>query len=209
MTATVHLEEGWVVNPSREFGKYAAGHREIDNTRTIATFLENLNRLSGLPLLTDEEMERLFGEETTTVIRVLDEYNKKHRLCADCTNRCCLIARCELYDPEFDSCPIHEMRPLVCRMHFCKLFQFEGSLLAENLSDIFFECLLAADRGGNSRVRLFDAPPMAITAPLLIEKTAPITQALKKGKINPAKATELIHWEAAKYRVERINEPGY
>jgi len=174
----------------------------IDKVKTVGLFLKNIDRLSRLPLLTDPEMDCLFGPDVKAAIAVLDDYNRSKQLCAHCSKRCCLVARCELYAPEFNACPIHEIRPLVCRMHFCQQFQADCKSLIDQVSDIFFDCLLTADREGNPRVKLFDAPPLVLPAPLLVEKTAPLAQAVRDGKLEARKGLELIRREAEKYRTE-------
>jgi hypothetical protein len=170
----------------------------------VRTFMERLGELSLLPLVTDNEMGELFGKEVISALAELDRYNRQSQLCANCRNHCCLVAHCELYAPQFHQCPIHDLRPVLCRFHYCNKFQTECSSLVEEVSDIYFECLLAADRDGNPRVRLFESPPLARYCLNLVNVAAPLVSAVRDGNINPENAAKLIHSEAAKYRMTPI-----
>jgi hypothetical protein len=86
-------------------------------------------------------------------------------------------------------------------MHFCKQFSANGNKLVDQVCDIFFECLLAADRAGNPRVRLFDSPPLAMASPDLVERTAPFAKAVREDSMEPHTALRLIGREAEKYRI--------
>jgi hypothetical protein len=172
-----------------------------ENVKTVRTFLENVEKLSRLPLITNREMNFLFGDKVALVLGVLDNYNRQKQLCSNCEKRCCLIARCEIYAPQFAQCPIHELRPLVCRLHFCHYFQTDHNSEVREMSDVFFNCLLAADRDGNPRVRFFDSPPLAIAAPGLVEIIAPWAKSVREDKMNPLEALRLIYHEAGKYRM--------
>ena len=173
----------------------------MDMARAVETFLEQVDRLTRLPLILDAEMGTLFGREVVSAVEVLDRYNREQGLCMRCESRCCQTCRCELYAPQFSGCPIREFRPVLCRLHFCNRFLAGGGPLVEELGDIFFESLLAADHQGNPRVRLFEAPPLAISAPDLVAATSPWIGAVRAGTLDAAEAERAVRKEAEKHRI--------
>lgn len=68
--------------------------------------------------LTDEEFEALFGAEIAGLIRDIDELSKQK--CLECRGKCCQEVGCRVYSDKFASCPVYEIRPSVCRYHFCR-----------------------------------------------------------------------------------------
>ena len=75
--------------------------------------------------------------------------------------------------------------------------------MVEELGDIFFDSLLAADRYGSTRVRLFDSPPLAQSAPNLVAATTHWVNAVREGSLNPEYAEKLVLHEAEKYCIAR------
>jgi len=177
----------------------------MDKQKAINNFLDYVERLSWLPFITDSEMNMLFGEEVSAALAELDRFNRERQICRHCEKRCCQIANCELYAPQFQRCPIYSLRPVVCRLHFCHKFHVPGNSVIEELSDIFFDSLLAADRYGSTRVRLFDNPPLAMSSPAFIAATSSWMSAVREGSLAPVKAGKLIRREAAKYRIVRTS----
>jgi len=171
----------------------------MDKKKAINNFLRYIDKLHRLPLITDSEMLELFGEEVITAVAEIDRFNHEGQICSRCQSRCCLVAGCELYAPEFGQCPIFEFRPVLCRLHFCHRFNDAGRSMVIELGDIFFDSLLAGEQNDNDRVRLFESPPLAKHAPGLIKATAPWVDAVRKGSLNPEYARALICVEAAKY----------
>ena len=176
----------------------------MDKEKAIAIFLERVERLAQLPLVTDLEMDELFGEGVAAALSELNRFNQKEQICLHCRNRCCQVSNCELYAAQFSQCPIYDFRPVVCRLHFCHRFQIGGSTLVTELTDIFFDSLLAADRNGSEKVRLFDCPPLAITSPDFIAVTSPWVNAVREGSLNPEYASQLIRQKAEKYRTTHL-----
>ena len=76
--------------------------------------------------LTDEEFEVLFGAEIAGLIRTLSALSKQK--CLECRGKCCQEVGCKLYSDKFTSCPIYEIRPSVCRYHFCQQVLNEAPL---------------------------------------------------------------------------------
>lgn len=176
----------------------------MDKKRAIENFLEHVEYLDRLPLITDGEMDGLFGEEVSAAVAGLNNYNQAKEICMNCESRCCQATGCELYAAQFERCPIHDFRPVVCRLHFCHRFYDAGSSLLKELGDIFFDSLLAADRDGSTKVRLFDSPPLARCSPDLIAVTSPWVEAVREGSLSPEYAGELIRREAEKYRITSV-----
>ncbi len=186
-----------------KFASKAAGEAGMLNQeKAVRNFLEHVDSLTQLPLITDSEMRILFGEEVMAAIEQLDRYNQAERLCSGCESRCCLACRCELYAPEFGCCPIYEYRPVLCRLHFCNDFRAAGNSIIVELGDIFFDSLLAADREGNPRVRLFESPPLTNAAPALVRAASPWVEMVREGTINPDHALSAIIREAQRYHSE-------
>lgn len=171
----------------------------MDKKKAINSFLEHVDKLQRLPLITDSEMLKLFGEEVATAVAEIDRFNHEGQICSRCQSRCCPVAGCELYALEFGQCPIFEFRPVLCRLHFCHKFNDAGRSMIIELGDIFFDSLQAAEQAGSDRVRLFESPPLTRHAPGLITATAPWVDAVRKGSLNPEYAIELICVEAEKY----------
>lgn len=172
----------------------------MDMVTAVETFLEQVDRLTRLPLITDAEMGTLFGREVVSAVEVLNRHNREKDVCRRCESRCCQACHCELYAPQFSRCPIQDLRPVLCRLHFCSWFGEAGGQLVKELGDIFCESLLAADRDGNARVRLFESPPLAMSAPGLVAVTVPWVEAVRDGRMDAESAEKAVRREAEKYR---------
>ena len=172
----------------------------MNKKKAVACFLEYVEQLSCLPLITDLEMYELYGEEVSNAVAEMDRVNQEERFCLHCQSRCCLACGCELYAPQFDQCPIFNFRPVLCRLHYCHRFNTAGRSIAVELGDIFFDSLLAAEQAGIAKVRLFESPPLAANAPGLITATAPLMDAVRTGSLDPKHANKLINQEARKYQ---------
>jgi len=173
----------------------------MNKEKAINSFLGRIEQLTRLPLITDSEMNELFGEEVAAALATLNRYNIEEKICQRCENRCCYTSRCELYAPQFSECPIYGLRPVVCRLHFCHRFEATCSSLIVELGDIFFDSLLAAERNGSDRVRLFDTPPLEATSPQLVAVTSPWVDAVREGRLGPGDAGRLICREVAEHRL--------
>ena len=171
----------------------------MDKEKAINSFLKHVEQLSSLPLITDLENDELFGKEVAAALVKLNLYGKERQICFSCESRCCKIARCELYAPQFNSCPIHDFRPVVCRLHFCQKFQIKDHSLVKELGDIFFDSLIAADHYGCTRVRMFDNPPLEESCPDLVVVVSPWVKEVREGTLNPDYAAKLIRREVKKY----------
>jgi len=172
----------------------------LDREKAMVNFVERLEYLCGLPLVTDLEMRELYGEEVVAALEKLDRFNHEEKICQQCDGNCCHKFSCEFYAPQFRQCPIHDLRPAICRFHFCEKFQVVGSSTIKELSEIFLYSLSTAAAAGSRRVGFFDAPPFAEVSRELIEATSPIANAVRLGRLNPECGQRRIHQEAVKYR---------
>ena len=170
---------------------------DIDKAKN--NFLRNFERLSRLPLITDDEMQQLFGEEVKSALSELECYDQQEKLCAHCISRCCLLVDCELYTPELSCCPIHSFRPLLCRMHFCNRFALAYPSFVKEIGDIFLESLLAAERQNKKKAALFDSPPLGQYAPELVAAITSLIVDFKKGRLDDSSALEMIQAEVEHY----------
>lgn len=175
----------------------------MDKAKAVQIFLEQLEKQTRLPLITDEDMVALFGEEVAGAVAELDRQNSRQNLCDDCKGNCCLAVKCELYAPQFGRCPIHGLRPPICRLHYCHKFFPDDDTYLRELSDIFFDCLITADHYGSKMMKYFDAPPLSRGCAALIEATAPWVSAVKEGTLDPEKAIRSISEEAGKFRLNQ------
>ena len=180
----------------------------IDKEKAVRTFLCQVNRLSMLPLIADDETGKLFGEEVTAALNVLSRYDDEKRLCQNCLQRCCLVAKCELYSTQFGRCPIYEFRPVVCRFHFCRSFQVDYAALVTELSDTFFDCLLTAEKEGYPAVKLFDSPPLARSLPSTISKITSWVQQVETGTLEAEEGMRLVHLAVEKHFASGRNQPS-
>jgi hypothetical protein len=172
----------------------------MDKAKSIQTFLERVEQLTRLPLITDAEMDTLYGEEIAVALDSLARLNEKEQFCQNCQTRCCPAVKCELYAPQFNRCPIYEFRPPICRLHYCHRFFANDDSLLKEMGDIFFDSLLTADKLGSVRVKLFDCPPLIICCPDLITATAQWINSVCNGTLDPEEAIKLIQQEAEKHR---------
>jgi hypothetical protein len=180
--------------------------RHLDIAKAVSTFLEKFDSLSHLPLITDVEMDRLFGEEVQAGLAELERYNKKEGFCRHCSDKCCRLVDCELFAPELTQCSIRPVRPVLCRMHFCHQFDAEYQTLVKETGDIFLESLLAIERRGSRNTRFFDCPPLGRLAPGLVEAIMPLIKAVQEGRLNEATALDLIQTETNKYFLSRNSQ---
>ncbi|HEX9896034.1 MAG TPA: hypothetical protein VGA85_00015 [Dehalococcoidales bacterium] len=180
----------------------------MDKAKAIQTFLEHVEHLTRLPLITDTEMNTLYGEEVTAALEGLARLNEKEQFCQNCQTRCCPAVKCELYAPQFNRCPIYEFRPPICRLHYCHRFFADDDILLKEMSDIFFDSLLTVDKLGSAKARLFDCPPLTICCPDLITATAQWMNSVREGTLNSEVAIRLIQQKAEKYRTPAPQSPS-
>jgi hypothetical protein len=171
----------------------------MDKGKAISNFLSRVDQFGQLLLVTDREVEKLFGEEVVAVLEELDHLNQEGGVCSSCGGDCCRDMGCELYAPMFKRCPIYDLRPIICRLHFCHRFDAEGKSLVIELRDIFFGCFRAVDFWDSANLRSLDVPPLSGASPELTAALLPTMAAVRQGSLDPEPAAELIRRQAKDY----------
>ena len=169
-----------------------------DIKTAVQNFLQHFESLSRLPLVTDAEMDLLFGAELNSALFELNLYNQQEKLCHLCRGQCCLLVDCELYVPEFGCCSIYKFRPLLCRFHFCHRFDPVYKELVKTVGNIFLESLLAVQAVAPKVTLLLDSPPLGKLAPDLINAVMPHIIAFKEGRLGEAAVLTAINAELEK-----------
>jgi len=177
----------------------------------VRRFIENVDSLTRLPLISDSDYELLLGPQVVEASQVMSRINGAKNLCGGCQKRCCPIVKCELYNTRFSICPIFAYRPLVCRMHFCDRFVQEDRSFIGEFADVYLNSLIEAKVHGRKKVDLVDSPPFARYAPELLEALRPALEAFRSGRLEEKAALEAMGEEAARFRTpasfaERIKE---
>ncbi len=179
----------------------------MNKEKAIATFLERFEHLSCLPFITDSEINELFGEEVAGALAEFERYNQKEQVCSKCESRCCPVIACEFYTPQFTRCPIYDIRPPVCRLHFCHRFPLANGLLMKELGDVFLESLLIVERHGSLKIKLFDCPPMSHIVPGLVVITTPLIDSVRNGTLTVEYAEKLINQHVEQYLISTVPLP--
>lgn len=179
----------------------------MDKAEAVKRFVERLDNYPELPFLTEGEVEGLFGEEVMSALRRLLDLAREIKLCSDCGGKCCAEVKCELYSTRFEACPIHELRPVACRFHFCHRFGDEHKEAIVALRDIYLGCFMTFDGmgsiTGSHQARSLDTPPLANFWPELSEFGRRTIAFMEGGDLTPEEAQQAIREEIAKYRQER------
>ena len=173
----------------------------MDKGKAIASFLNHFEQLTRLPLITDQEMKNLFGDEVELAIQELNRLNQEKQICLNCNKNCCQEYSCEFFAPQFGWCPVFDIRPVICRLHFCQRFQPAACLMILELYEIFLDSLDIAAKTGSTKVGLFEIPPFFSLAPQLIGAIDPLVQAVREGNLDPENGRQQIRLEAMRYRM--------
>jgi hypothetical protein len=173
---------------------------DLDETRAIATFLDRVGRFTQVALLTDQEVQDLFGPETAAAMTAFDSFSRESGLCASCGGECCREIGCEVYSPLFHECPIHDTRPLLCRFHFCHRFDAVDKLLVIALRDVFMACYTADQISSGSIALAMSVPPLENACPILVANVQPVVESVRDGRIAPGEGIRLIRAEVKRYR---------
>jgi hypothetical protein len=176
----------------------------MDRGKAISNFLSLVDEFGQLLLVTHDEVEKLFGEEVVAALAELERYNQDGEICAKCGGDCCRDMGCELYTPLFKRCPIYDLRPIICRLHFCHRFDAAGKALVIELRDIFFSCFRAVDFWDSANLRSLDVPPIAGASPKLMAALSPTMAAVQQGSLAPEHAAELIRRQARDYHSKHL-----
>ncbi len=174
--------------------------RHPDIAREVEAFLSGFELLIRLPLISESQLNGLFSADLLHSLEEINQYNKAENICASCSERCCGLIKCELYHPDYGTCPAFNLRPLLCRMHYCHKFDFYQEEV-KIIGDIFLECLLEAQKKDRRKTCLLDSPPLAPAAPALAAKILPITAAFREGRLDKTAALSAIQTELKEYRI--------
>lgn len=182
----------------------------MNRGKAISNFLSLVDQFGQLLLVTDEEVEKLFGEEVVAALAELDRSNREGRICSSCGGDCCRDMGCELYAPLFKRCPIYDLRPIICRLHFCHRFDAVSKSLVIELRDIFFGCFRAVDFWDSANLSSLDVPPLAKASPELIAALLPTVAAVREGNLDSERAAELIRRKTKDYHSKYLsnNKPN-
>lgn len=141
-------------------------------------------------LPTDGEFESLFGPQIAEATRMLAGHAAV--ICQSCRGECCRRIECEFYSDRFDCCPIHEYRPVKCRLYYC-----EKILGDEVLSDEARWLLNRPARELSDRLRedqglsIFIEPPVRIGGRSWLarfgidDEVARLVRAVSSGVLSP------------------------
>lgn len=171
----------------------------LNLNKAVESFLLHAGELTRLPFISDSEMEMLFGPEVAASLKELERYNHSEKICLQCPGKCCTLVKCELFQPGFSLCPIHHMRPPLCRMHFCRRFVTVDNSFIQEFTDIFLESLLEGKKKGLPRINLFDCPPIGVHAPDIVGTISSLIETFNNGQTDEPKLFHLIQKELEGY----------
>jgi len=172
----------------------------MDIEKVVESFLRCVGELPHLSFVTDGEFRWLYGREVVAVAAELEGHDRKESLCLRCGGQCCRDIGCELYAPQFSQCPIHEFRPIACRLHFCHRFDAAGRSLSLDLRDVFAGSLKAAEERAGEGMTALDCLPLSRCSPEFVAAVLPWMEEVQRGCLSPERALTLISREARRYR---------
>jgi hypothetical protein len=175
----------------------------MDKGKAIDRFLGRVDQFSQIALITSQEVEHLFGVEVTRALAELEHFMTENRICADCGGVCCRDIGCELYASQFGRCPIHEYRPIACRMHFCHRLDDPYRSIIIELRDVFAGCYRAIDFWDSPNLRSLDSPPFAEVCPQFVASVSSWVNAVREARLAPDRAAQMLCREAESYRRHR------
>jgi hypothetical protein len=170
----------------------------LDRDVAIVSFVEHVDHLERLPFITDHEIKLLYGEEVALALGELERINQEERICQQCDSNCCQEHGCEFFAPQFSRCPIHDLRPAICRFHFCEKFQIAAGSIVKGLSEIFLYSLSAASVNGSGSVKFFNPPPFIEVSPELIKIIRLLINKVQSGNLKPGYGQRRIRQEIMK-----------
>ena len=176
----------------------------MDTAEVVEQFVKRLSFYPYIPFLTEDEMTGLFGQEVIAALRRLQDFARETNLCAGCGGKCCGDVKCELYSSRFPACPIHELRPMACRFHFCPRFGDEHKEAIIALRDTYLGCFYTFDGmgsiTGSHQARCLDTPPLAIFWPEFSELGRRVIAFMDSGDLTPEEAQQALRHEVLQYR---------
>jgi len=170
----------------------------MDSGYAIDSFLRQVDRFSQVVFVDRDRIHRLFGEEVVETLEKLETFANRKQICNDCGGLCCRDVGCELYAPQFTTCPVHQIRPIVCRFHFCHRFDVLDKPAVIELRDIFLGCYMALDNWGHDNLRALDIPPLAGIIPEFAHLVAPWMEKVRAGQADAKTVAGRIYTEAGR-----------
>ena len=171
----------------------------MDVERAVESFLKHAGELPALSLVTDAEFRKLYGGEVVAAVAVLENRDREEDICRRCVGECCRDIGCELYAPQFSQCPVHEFRPVACRLHFCHRFDDAGRSLSLALRDVFLGSLTAAEARTGEVLTALDCLPLSRCLPEFVATVIPRVEDVRRGQLCPERALTLIRTEARRH----------
>ncbi len=168
----------------------------MNNAHAIDSFLRQVDRFRQVVFVNRERVLRLFGEEVIETLEKLEAFARCERVCDECGGLCCQDIGCELYAPQFGTCPVHQIRPIVCRFHFCHRFDALDKEAVIALRDTFLGCYMALDSWGHDNLKALDIPPLAGVIPEFARLVTPWMEEVRAGRVDPVTVAGRISTEA-------------
>lgn len=175
----------------------------MDIDKAVRNFLSLADQFGQLLLVTDNEVEELYGEEVAAALAKLERINQEKQICSGCDGFCCWKIGCDLYDTRFKRCPVNDFRPLACRFHFCDSFYTMENELVMDLADIFYNSFLALSARDSDKASEMISPLLAGASPQLTAALSLRMGEMRRGEIDPELAEEFIRREVETYRTAR------
>lgn len=166
-----------------------------NKNKAVEIFLNNFEKLTHLPLISDAEMAMLYGTQVQNIINEIQAYNGQEKICHNCVSRCCNMVKCEFYSSELSQCVLHQSRPVLCRVHFCHKFAEKYGIVVKEIGDIFLDGLQILENSHNPKVKFFDTPPLGNYLPEILAKFKAKLVEFKAGIITESELLETIQIE--------------
>jgi hypothetical protein len=155
------------------------------------SFLARIAGWRQLAFVTDEQLGGLVGGARVSLER-LQRIDVEQGICARCGGICCAEIGCELFAAPFGRCPLHDLRPIACRLHFCALFGAAHRPQIVELRDLFVGWTAALEARGDPRLTELQVPPLGDVCAGLTAAVAPAVEAVRGGLADPRAALGAI-----------------
>ena len=174
----------------------------MDKEQAIENLVRNIGNFPCLPFITDLELRQLFGEEVGQALEFMEAINRERKICSTCGGQCCRQMGCDFFVDGLGECPIYDLRPLICRFHYCDKFGEEHKSLIKELADVIVGGVSGLERQVGS-VAAIELNMLLYAAcrkgeeplPDLIKDMRQIMAAAKEAKIDWEKAKRMFRDE--------------
>ncbi len=168
----------------------------MDSSYAIESFLRQVDHFPQVVFVDYGLIQQLFGKEVSDALHRMEAFAARERVCDDCGGLCCQDVGCELYAPHFTICPIHRVRPIVCRFHFCHKFDVFDKPAVLQLRDIFLGCYMALDNWGHDNLRALDIPPLSTVVPEFTHRITPWVEEARDRQADPDEVARMVYAQA-------------